>query len=48
MSNKLTRKDKKFLGLGFGFAGLIALINLAFVALVVWGIVELVLFLKRN
>lgn len=44
------RKNHDGLAVGAGCLGiaLVVLVNLAWVSLVVWGIVELILFLKRN
>jgi len=41
-------KDVAVAGAGCLGVGLIVLINLAWVSLVIWGLVELILFLKRN
>lgn len=51
MATKRTtrRKESKFGWIGWAFgAGLIILANLAWISLVVWGVIELILFLKRN
>jgi len=52
MSKKTRARSNKRDGLvaGAGCVGLllVVLANLAWVSLVVWGIVELILFLKRN
>lgn len=42
-----TKKDASWIGWLLG-AVLIILLNLMWVSLVVWGLIELVLFLKRN
>ena len=51
MATKRTarRKESKYGWLGWLFgAGLIILVNLAWITLVIWGVVELILFLKRS